>query len=81
MTKHELPIIPYPFDNIDKVQYYLDYASNREILMEVGLAAPDRYKMRATTFQLGLIPVGRAPAGTGWSTTGCRGGRRRCRTN
>ena len=54
----ELPIIPYPFDSIDKVQYYLDYASNREILMEVGLAAPERYKMRATTFQLGLIPVG-----------------------
>jgi hypothetical protein len=60
-----LPIIPYPFDDINKVQYYLDYASNREILMEVGLAAPPRYKMRATTFQLGLVPVGTG-AGRHW---------------
>lgn len=57
-TAGSLPIIPYPFDSIDRVQYYLDYASNREILMEVGLAAPDRMKLRPTTFQLGLIPVG-----------------------
>jgi len=35
-----------------------DYASDQEILIEVGLFAPERYKMRATTFQLGLVPVG-----------------------
>lgn len=54
-----LPIIFYPVANIDKVQYYLDYASNQEILLEVGLFAPKRYGMRPTTFQLGLVPVGK----------------------
>ena len=53
-----LPINFYPVANIDKVQYYLDYASNQEILLEVGLFAPKRYAMRPTTFQLGLVPVG-----------------------
>jgi hypothetical protein len=64
-SANQLPIIPYPFDNINKVQYYLDYASNREILMEVGLAAPARYKVRPTTFQLGLVPVGKG-SGRHW---------------
>ena len=54
-----LPIIFYPVANVHKVQYYLDYASNQEILIEVGLFAPKRYGMRPTTFQLGLVPVGR----------------------
>jgi hypothetical protein len=53
-----LPIIFYPVANVRQVQYYLDYASNQEILIEVGLFAPKRYQMRATTFQLGLVPVG-----------------------
>jgi hypothetical protein len=53
-----LPIIFYPVENVDRVQYFLDYASNQEILLEVGVAAPKRYKMRPTTFQLGLVPVG-----------------------
>jgi len=64
-TAKELPIIPYPIDSVDKVNYYLDYASTKEILMEVGVAAPERAKMRATTFQLGLIPVG-AGSGRHW---------------
>ena len=54
-----LPVIFYPVANIDRVQYYLDYASNQEILIEVGLFAPKRYAMRPTTFQLGLVPVGK----------------------
>jgi hypothetical protein len=54
---NSLPIIFYPVANIHQVQYYLDYASDQEILIEVGLFAPKRYKMRATTFQLGLVPV------------------------
>jgi hypothetical protein len=54
-----LPVIFYPVANVDKVQYYLDYASNQEILIEVGLFAPKRYAMRPTTFQLGLVPVGK----------------------
>jgi hypothetical protein len=54
-----LPVIFYPVANIHQVQYYLDYASDQEILIEVGLFAPKRYQMRATTFQLGLVPVGK----------------------
>ena len=54
-----LPIIFYPVANIHQVQYYLDYASDQEILIEVGLFAPKRYEMRPTTFQLGLVPVGK----------------------
>jgi hypothetical protein len=53
-----LPIIFYPVANVDHVQYYLDYASTQEILIEVGLFAPKRYAMRPTTFQLGLVPDG-----------------------
>jgi hypothetical protein len=40
-----LPIIFYPVGNIHQVQYYLDYASDQEILIEVGLFAPKRYQM------------------------------------
>jgi hypothetical protein len=54
-----LPVIFYPVADINHVQYYLDYASNQEILIEVGLFAPKRYAMRPTTFQLGLVPVGK----------------------
>jgi hypothetical protein len=54
-----LPIIFYPVANIRQVQYYLDYASDQEILIDVGLFAPKRYGMRPTTFQLGLVPVGK----------------------
>ncbi|MEK6275353.1 MAG: hypothetical protein AABM30_08445 [Actinomycetota bacterium] len=54
-----LPIIPYPVDDVDKVQYYLDYASTKEILVEVGLAAKRSARLRPTTFQLGLLPVGK----------------------
>jgi len=57
-----LPIIFYPVANIHQAQYYLDYANDQEILIEVGLVAPKRYQMRAATFQLGLVPVGK---GTG----------------
>jgi hypothetical protein len=53
-----LPVIFYPVANIHQVQYYLDYASDQEILIEVGLFAPKRYQMRPTTFQLGLTPHG-----------------------
>ncbi|HEY6150089.1 MAG TPA: hypothetical protein VIW19_06185 [Gaiellaceae bacterium] len=54
-----LPIIFYPVANVHRAQYYLDYASDQEILLEVGLDAPKRYDMRPTTFQLGLVPVGK----------------------
>jgi hypothetical protein len=54
-----LPVIPYPVDNLDTVQYYLDYATTKEILVEVGVSAKREMKIRPTTFQLGLIPVGK----------------------
>jgi hypothetical protein len=52
-----LPIIPYPVADLDRVEYYLDYASTKEILVEVGLSAPKSSGLRPTTFQLALVPV------------------------
>ncbi|MGZ4258595.1 MAG: hypothetical protein ACXVRE_12605 [Gaiellaceae bacterium] len=54
-----LPVNYYPVDNVDRVNYYLDEATSQEILVEVGLSAPAKYGMRPTTFQLGLVPVGK----------------------
>src|SRR5215216_3689480 len=34
----DLPVVPYPGVDTKRVQYFLDYASTREILLEVGLA-------------------------------------------
>jgi hypothetical protein len=44
---------------VDSTQYYLDYASTKEILLEVGVSAPRAKKMRPTAFQLGLVPRGK----------------------
>jgi hypothetical protein len=52
-----LPVIPYPIENVDSTQYFLDYASTKEILLEVGVSAPAKEKLRPTAFQLGLVPV------------------------
>lgn len=57
-TADALPVIPYPIANVDAAQYYLDYASTKEILIEVGVAAGGKAKIRPTAFQLGLVPVG-----------------------
>ena len=54
----DLPVVPYPGVDSDHVQYYLDYASTREILVEVGLTGKPGVKTRPVTFQLGLVPVG-----------------------
>ncbi len=53
-----LPIVPYPIENVDTTQYFLDYASTREILLEVGVSAPEKLNMRPVAFQLGLVPRG-----------------------
>ena len=58
-TADKLPVIPYPVDSLDKVQYYLDYASTKAILVEVGLGAKPEKNIRPTTFQLELVPVGK----------------------
>ena len=55
-----LPVVPYPHANLPDLQFYLDYASTKEILVEVGVSAPQKYHVRPTTFQLGLVPVGKA---------------------
>jgi hypothetical protein len=52
-----LPVIPYPIADVDSTKYFLDYASTKEILLEVGVSAPPERKMRPTAFQLGLVPV------------------------
>ncbi len=31
-----LTVVPYPIENVDSTQYYLDYASTKEILLEVA---------------------------------------------
>jgi hypothetical protein len=54
-----LPIVPYPIENVDSTQYYLDYASTKEILLEVGVSAPAAKKLRPVAFQLGLVPRGK----------------------
>ena len=53
-----LPVVPYPHAKIADLQFYLDYASDKEILAEVGVSAPEKYKLRPTTFQIGLVPIG-----------------------
>jgi hypothetical protein len=52
-----LPVVPYPIANVDSTKFFLDYASTREILLEVGVSAKDSAKIRPTAFQLGLVPV------------------------
>jgi len=53
----ELPVVPYPIADVDSTKYYLDYASTKEILIEVGVSAPPAAKMRPTAFQIALVPV------------------------
>jgi hypothetical protein len=53
-----LPVVPYPHADVSGLQFYLDYASDKEILAEVGVSAPEKYNLRPTTFQIGLVPVG-----------------------
>lgn len=57
--KGGLPVVPYPIENVNSTQYFLDYASTNEILVEVGVSAPKSKNMRPTAFQLGLIPEGK----------------------
>jgi len=53
-----LPVVPYPGVDVNHVQYYLDYASTKEILVEVGLAGKPGVSTRPVSFQLGLVPGG-----------------------
>jgi hypothetical protein len=53
-----IPVVPYPGVDTKHIQFYLDYASTKEILVEVGLSGKPGVSTRPTTFQLGLIPAG-----------------------
>jgi hypothetical protein len=56
---NDLPVVPYPGVDPKHIQYYLDYASTKEILVEVGLAGKPGVSTRPVTFQLGLVPAGK----------------------
>ena len=56
---NNLPVVPYPGVDTRHINFYLDYASTKEILIEVGLSGiKGKTTSRPTTFQLGLVPVG-----------------------
>jgi hypothetical protein len=52
----DLPVVPYPGVDTKRVHYYLDHASTKEILVEVGLTGKPGVATRPVTFQLGLVP-------------------------
>jgi hypothetical protein len=57
-----LPIVPYPGADVRRAAFYLEYASRKEILVDVGLSQlPSIVKRRTrpVAFQLGLSPVGK----------------------
>jgi hypothetical protein len=58
----ELPVVPYPGVDVRRAEFYLEYASRKEILVDVGLSQlPSIVKgwTRPVAFQLGLSPVGK----------------------
>jgi hypothetical protein len=54
-----LPVIPYPVGDVNRVSYWLREATDQEILLDAGVSAPERLKLKAVTFTIGLVPVGR----------------------
>jgi hypothetical protein len=54
-----LPIIPYPVDNVDKVNYHLEHATTKEIMVLVGVSAPPKAKIRPTVFRIALDRYGK----------------------
>ena len=59
----QLPVVPYPGVDTKHVNYYLDYATNKEILIEVGLTGKPGVTTRPVTFQLGLVPARKGAGG------------------
>lgn len=58
----DLPVVPYPGVDTHRIQYFLDFASTKEILIEVGLAGKPGVSTRPVTFQLGLVPGAKGSA-------------------
>jgi hypothetical protein len=56
-AKGELPVVPYPGVDTERVRYSLDHASTKQILVEVGLIGKPGVRSEPETFQLGLVPV------------------------
>jgi hypothetical protein len=55
-----LPVVPYPGVDMKHINFYLDFASTKEILVEVGLSGiQGKTTSRPATFQLALVPVGK----------------------
>jgi hypothetical protein len=54
-TGADLPVVPYPGVDTKHIEFFLDYASTKEILIEVGLAGKKGVSTRPVTFQLGLV--------------------------
>ena len=54
-TGADLPVVPYPGVDTKHGQFFLDSASTKEILIEVGLAGKKGVSTRPVTFQLGLV--------------------------
>jgi hypothetical protein len=55
-----LPVVPYPGVDMQHINFYLDFASTKEILVEVGLSGiKGKTTSRPATFQLALVPVGK----------------------
>lgn len=53
----ELPVVPYPIDDVDRASYDIFDATTQEVLVDVGLSA-ERRSQRPRRFRLGLSPVG-----------------------
>jgi hypothetical protein len=51
----DLPVVPYPGVDTQRIQYSLNFASTKEILVEVGLAGKPGVSTLPVTFQLGLV--------------------------
>jgi hypothetical protein len=52
-----LPVVPYPGVDPQHVEYSLDSATTKEILVDVGLTGKPGVKTKPVTFQLGLEPA------------------------
>jgi hypothetical protein len=59
---HALPVQYYPVDDVNTANYYVDEATTKDILIEVGLSPTRASGMRPTAFLLELVPVGKGSA-------------------
>ena len=58
-TSDALPVVPYPIWNRKHVNVALEWAKTDQIMLDVGVSAKPKLHLRALTFNLALVPVGR----------------------